>query len=152
LLAFDVFDGDVEGNTTNTNAVRGIDLSIVGSSLSEVEIADNTASGNLAEGIALLFSGTGTSLVEVLDNSLAGNNGGAAREFFAQHEDALDVEPTAYIRLDGNTSTNVVAAPAFNYEFENEDIFDGDGEMTLDLGTNVGTVEEDDDVELGDFP
>jgi hypothetical protein len=152
LLAFDVFDGDVESNTTNANAVRGIDLSIVGSGLSEVEIADNTASGNLAEGIALLFSGTGTSLVEVLDNSLAGNNGGAAREFFAQNEDALDVEPTVYIRLDGNTSTNVVAAPAFNYEFENEDIFDGDGEMTVDLGTNVGTVEDDDDVEFGDFP
>jgi hypothetical protein len=152
LLVFGVFDGDVEGNTTNGNTERGIEFNIVGNFFSEGEIAGNTANGNGTEGIHLLFAGTGTSAIEVLNNNLSGNNGGVDREFFAENEDVFGNAPVVYIELDGNTSTNALGAgPPFNYEFDNNDAF-ADGEMTLDLGTNIGTVEVDGDVEFGEFP
>jgi hypothetical protein len=152
LLVFGIFDGDVEGNTTNGNADRGIEFNIVGDYFSEGEIAGNTANGNGTEGIHLLFAGTGTAGIRVLGNNLSGNNGGVDREFFAENEDVFGNSPKTFIELDGNTSTNALGAgPPFNYEFDNNDAF-ADGEMTLDLGTNIGTVEIDDDVEFGEFP
>jgi len=151
-LVFGIFDGDVEGNTTNGNTDRGIDFNIVGDFFSKGEITGNTANGNGTEGIHLLFAGTGTSAIEVLNNNLSGNNGGVDREFFAENEDVFGNAPVVYIKLDGNTSTNALGAgPPFNYEFENNDAF-ADGEMELDLGTNVGTIGLDDDVEFGKFP
>jgi hypothetical protein len=152
LLAFDIFDGDVSGNTTNGNGDNGIDMTIGGDGFSEVEIEGNTLTGNGAEGMYLLFSATGTADVDVLNNNFSNNNGGVGREFFAENEDAPGNAPTTYIGLDGNTSTNALGVgPPFNYEFDNNDVF-ADGRMFLDLGTNVGTVENDEDVEPGDFP
>jgi hypothetical protein len=150
-LAFDRFNGDIEGNTARDNDDVGIGLSIGGSTLSDVDIVGNTAENNGAEGMHLIFSGTGTSLVEVLNNTFAANNGGG-REFLAENEDLPINGPTTYIELDGNTSANMPGVGAFNYEFDNEDIFDSEGEMILDLGTNVGSVENDDDVDFGEFP
>lgn len=152
LLAFDRFDGDVSGNTTNGNGDNGIDMTIGGDGFSEVEIEGNTLTGNAAEGMYLLFSATGTADVDVLNNNFSNNNGGIGREFFAENEDAPGNAPTTYIGLDGNTSTNALGVgPPFNYEFDNNDVF-ADGRMFLDLGTNVGTVEADPDVEPGDAP
>ena len=151
LLTFEIFNGDVSGNTANGNGDNGIDLNIVGDSFSDVDVVANTTNNNTTEGIHLLFGGTGTVAVEVLDNNLSGNNGGIDREFFAENEDVLGNDPTVYIRLDGNTSTNALGAgPPFNYEFESTGLF-GDGEMILDIGTNVGTVELDPEVDLGEF-
>jgi hypothetical protein len=100
----------------------------------------------------LLFSGRGTSRVDVFGNDFDGNNGGADREFFAENEDAPGNRPEVFIELDGNTSTNALGAgPPFNYEFDNNDLF-ADGEMFLELGANVGTVENDEDVEPAEFP
>jgi hypothetical protein len=151
-LSFLSLDGEVNDNTSNDNGDAGIDISVTGNRLSEFELAENTAERNGAEGAHLAFEGTGTSLVEVLDNSFADNNGTTGREFFAENVDAPENEPTVYIRLHGNTSLNAPAAGSFNYEFDNEDLFDSDGEMILDLGANVGTVEDDDDVDRGEFP
>jgi hypothetical protein len=152
ILAFDTFDGDVSSNITNGNGDNGIELAIGGDSFSDVEIAGNTLDGNAAEGMHLVFSGTGTADVDVLDNNFSNNNGGIGREFFAENEDGPGNAPTTYIGLDGNTSTNALGAgPPFNYEFDNNDVF-ADGRMFLDLGTNVGTVENDPDVEPGDAP
>jgi hypothetical protein len=151
LLTFEIFNGDVSGNTANGNGDNGIDLNIVGDSFSDADVVANTTNNNTAEGIHLLFGGTGTVAIEVLNNNLSGNNGGIDREFFAENEDVLGNDPTVYIRLDGNTSTNALGAgPPFNYEFENTGLF-GDGEMILDIGTNVGTVELDPEVDLGEF-
>lgn len=152
FLTFDVFRGDIEGNTTNGNTERGIDFNIVGNFFSRADIEANTANNNGLEGIHLLFAGTGTSGISVLGNNLSGNNGGVDREFFAENEDVFGNAPKTFIELDGNTSTNALGAgPPFNYEFDNNDAF-ADGEMTLDLGTNIGTVEIDNDVEFGEFP
>jgi hypothetical protein len=152
LLVFGIFDGDVGGNTTNGNTDRGIEFNIVGNFFSEGDIIGNTANGNGTEGIHLLFAGTGTAGISVLGNNLSGNNGGVDREFFAENEDVFGNAPKTFIELDGNTSTNALGVgPPFNYEFDNNDAF-ADGEMTLDLGTNVGTVEIDGDVEFGEFP
>jgi hypothetical protein len=115
------------------------------------EISDNTTNDNDAEGILLHFSGTGMSFAQVLDNNFAGNNGGTSREFFAENEDLAGNEPEVYIELDGNMSTNATVAPDFNYEFDNEDLFSA-GEMTVEVGLNVGTVEIDEEVVYGDFP
>jgi hypothetical protein len=87
----------------------------------------------------------------VLDNNFAGNNGGTAREFFAENEDVAGNEPEVFLELAGNTSTNVTVDPDFNYEFDNEDLFSS-GEMTVEVGTNVGTVEDDEEVVYDDFP
>jgi hypothetical protein len=38
-----------------------------------------------------------------------------------------------------------VADPVFNFEFDNEDFFSS-GEMTVEVGTNVGTVENNGEV------
>jgi hypothetical protein len=152
LLTLDIFDGDITGNTTNANLQNGIALSLNGDFFSDADITGNAANNNTAEGIRLLFSGTGTSLVEVLNNNLSGNNGGIGREFVASNEDVAGNAPVTFIELDGNTSTNALGAgPPFNYEFENEDLF-SDGEMTVDLGTNTGTVGIGEGVELGDSP
>jgi hypothetical protein len=151
-LAFDIFDGDVSGNTTNGNGDNGIEMAIGGDSFSDIEIVGNTLNGNAAEGMYLVFSATGTADVDVLNNNFSNNNGGIGREFFAENEDAPGNAPTTYIGLDGNTSTNALGVgPPFNYEFDNNDVF-ADGRMFLDLGTNVGTVENDPDVEPGDAP
>jgi hypothetical protein len=152
LLAFDIFDGHVNGNTADGNGENGINMTIGGDSFSDVDIASNTMTGNTAEGMFLTFSATGTADVDVLNNTFSNNNGGIGREFFAQNEDAPGNAPTTYIGLDGNTSTNALGVgPPFNYEFDNNDVF-ADGRMFLDLGTNVGTVENDPDVEPGDAP
>lgn len=152
LLAFGTFDGDVIGNTTSRNGDNGIDLTITGDFFSDVDIENNTADDNALEGMVLTFEGTGTSLVEVVNNNYSGNNGGIGREFVAQIDDVFGSRPTVFIELDGNTSTNALGAgPPFNYEFENEDLF-SDGEMTVDIGTNVGTVGIGEGVELGDIP
>src|SRR6185436_14690300 len=120
FLTFDVFRGDVEGNTTNGNTERGIDFNIVGNFFSRAEIEGNTANNNGLEGIHLLFAGTGTSGISVLGNNLSGNNGGVDREFFAENEDVFGNAPNVFIELDGNVSTNALGAgPPFNYEFEN---------------------------------
>jgi hypothetical protein len=151
-LTFNIFDGDVEANSASGNGDNGIDFNITGGYFSDVEIAQNTTDNNGTEGIKLLFAGTGTSRVRVLGNNLSGNNGGIDREFFAENEDVFGNSPVVFIELDGNTSTNALGAgPPFNYEFDNNDLF-ADGEMTLELGTNVGTVENDPDVELGEYP
>jgi hypothetical protein len=149
LLTFETFRGDVEENTTNGNGASGIEFDITGNFFSRAEITNNTANNNAAEGMHLLFSGTGTSAISVLDNNFSGNNGGE-REFFAENEDAYGNHQVVFIELDGNISTNAPAA-GFNYEFDNFDAL-ADGEMTLDLGTNIGTVELDEEVELGEFP
>jgi hypothetical protein len=152
LLTFGIFDGDVSGNTASGNGDNGVDLNIVGNFFSDADVVGNTADNNATEGIHLLFAGTGTSAVQVLNNNLSGNNGGADREFLAEVEDVLGNDPTAYIELDGNVSTNALGAgPPFNYEFENAGLF-GDGEIILDLGTNVGTVELDPEIDFGEFP
>ncbi len=152
LLAFGTFDGDVSGNTTSRNGDNGIDLTIGGDFFSDVDIENNTADDNTLEGMVLTFAGTGTSLVEVLNNNFSGNNGGVGREFLAQNEDVFGNRPAVFIELDGNTSANALGAgPPFNYEFENEDLF-SDGEMTVDLGINVGTIGIGEGVELGDIP
>lgn len=152
FLTFGTIRGDILGNSASGNGDNGIDFNITGDHFSNVEIAENTANNNGTEGIKLLFAGTGTSRVRVLRNNLSGNNGGIDREFFAENEDVFGNSPNVYIELDGNTSTNALGAgPPFNYEFDNNDLF-ADGEMTLDLGTNIGSVENDEDVELGKFP
>jgi hypothetical protein len=151
-LSFGIFNGEITGNTANSQVIDvGIDLSITGDGRSVFEVSDNTTNNNAAEGILMQFSGTGMSFAQVLDNNLAGNNGGTGREFFAFNEDIAGNEPEVFIELDGNISTNVVVAPMFNYEFDNEDLF-SNGEMTVELGLNVGTVEIDEEVEYGDFP
>ena len=150
-LVFGVFNGEVTGNIANTNDDNGIDLSITGDGRSVFEVSDNTTNSNFVEGISMQFSATGLSFAQVLDNNLAGNNGGTLREFFAFNEDAPGNEPEVFIELDGNMSTNATVAPDFNYEFDNEDLFSS-GEMTVEVGTNVGTVEDDEEVEYGDFP
>jgi hypothetical protein len=150
-LVFGIFNGEVTGNTANANDDNGIDLSITGDGLSIFEVSDNTTQNNMAEGIVLQFSGTGISYAQVLDNNFAGNNGGTAREFLAFNEDAPGNEPEVFLELDGNMSTNVTVDPDFNYEFDNEDLFSS-GEMTVEVGVNVGTVEDDEEVVYGDFP
>jgi hypothetical protein len=150
-LVFGIFNGEVTGNTANNNDDNGIDLSITGDGRSVFEISDNTTNNNFVEGILLQFSGTGMSFAQVLDNNLSGNNGGTLREFLAFNEDAPGNEPEVYIELDGNMSTNATVAPDFNYEFDNEDLFSA-GEMTVEVGLNVGTVEIDEEVVYGDFP
>jgi hypothetical protein len=151
-LTFDFFRGDIEDNTTNGNTDRGIDFNILGNFFTRAEIVGNTANNNGTEGIHLLFAGTGTSAISVLNNNLSGNNGGVDREFLAENEDVFGNRPVVYIKLEGNTSTNALGAgPPFNYEFENEDIF-ADGRMFLDAENNVGTVENDSDVEDKEFP
>jgi hypothetical protein len=152
LLTSNNFNGDIEANSASGNSDNGIDFNITGNYFSDVEIVQNTTDNNGTEGIKLLFAGTGTSRVRVLGNNLSGNNGGIDREFFAENEDVFGNSPVVFIELDGNTSTNALGAgPPFNYEFDNNDLF-ADGEMTLDVGTNVGTVENDPDVELGEYP
>ncbi len=152
FLSCGIFHGDVEENTTNGNGARGIEFEITGNLFSRAEITENTADNNGLEGIHLLFSGTGTSAISVLDNNLSGNNGGANREFFAENEDAFGNRPVVYIELEGNTSTNALGAgPPFNYEFDNTDIF-ADGKMFLEQDANIGTVEDDDDVQMREFP
>jgi hypothetical protein len=150
-LVFGIFNGEVTGNTANNNDDNGIDLSITGDGRSVFEISDNTTNNNFVEGILLQFSGTGMSFAQVLDNNLSGNNGGTLREFLAFNEDAPGNEPEVYIELDGNMSTNATVAPDFNYEFDNEDLFSA-GEMTVEVGLHVGTVEIDEEVVYGDFP
>jgi hypothetical protein len=150
-LVFGILNGEVTGNTANNNDDNGIDLSITGDGRSVFEISDNTTNNNFVEGILLQFSGTGMSFAQVLDNNLSGNNGGTLREFLAFNEDAAGNEPEVYIELDGNMSTNATVDPDFNYEFDNEDLFSA-GEMTVEVGLNVGTVEIDEEVVYGDFP
>jgi parallel beta-helix repeat protein len=151
-MTFGAFDGDIEGNTASNNGDVGIALHIDGDNFSDIEITFNTMQSNGAEGMYLLFSGRGTSRVDVFGNDFDGNNGGADREFFAENEDAPGNRPEVFIELDGNTSTNALGAgPPFNYEFDNNDLF-ADGEMFLELGANVGTVENDEDVEPAEFP
>jgi hypothetical protein len=150
-LSFGIFNGEITGNTANNQVVDvGIDLSITGDGRSVFEVSDNTTNGNAAQGILMQFSGTGMSFAQVLDNNLSGNNGGG-NEFLALNEDLASNEPEVFIELDGNMSTNVVADPIFNYEFDNEDLFSA-GEMTVEVGINVGTVEIDEEVVYGDFP
>jgi hypothetical protein len=150
-LTFGVFDGDIEGNTASGNGDVGIDFHIDGDGFSEIELAGNTADNNGAEGMHLIFSGTGTANVEVLNNTFFANNPATGRDFFAENEDLPGFEPTTYIELEGNSAISVTALGSFNYEFDNNDLF-ADGEMFLELGTNVGTVEDDEDVEPGEFP
>ena len=152
FVTSNIFDGDIEANFASGNGDNGIDFNITGDYFSDVEIVQNTTDNNGTEGIKLLFAGTGTTRVRVLGNNLSGNNGGIDREFFAENEDVFGNSPRVFIELDGNTSTNALGAgPPFNYEFDNNDLF-ADGEMTLELGTNVGTVESDPDVEFGEYP
>jgi hypothetical protein len=152
-LAFGIFNGEVTGNTANNQVVDvGIDLSIAGDGRSVFEVSDNTTNNNGSEGILVQFSGTGLSFAQVLDNNLAGNNGGTGREFIAFNEDVAGNAPKVFLELDGSTSTNAVGAgPPFNFEFDNEDLFSS-GEMTVEVGANVGTVEIDPEIEFGDFP
>jgi hypothetical protein len=151
VLAFGVFDGAVVGNTANSNLDAGIDFTIDGDGFSDVEITDNVTNLNTFEGIRLLFAGTGTSRVEVENNRFAGNNGGIGREFFAENLDEPGNRPEVFIELEGNRSTNLLTNPPFNYEFDNNDLF-ADGEMFLEVGDNIGTVEDDEDVEPAEFP
>jgi hypothetical protein len=152
FLTFGTFRGDIEQNTANANGNVGIEFNIVGDGFSRAEITRNTTNNNTAEGMHLLFAGTGTSAVSVLNNDFSGNNGGVDREFLAENEDVFGNRTTVFIELDRNTSTNALGVgPPFNYEFENLDAF-ADSEMELDLGTNIGTVEDDEEVERGEFP
>jgi hypothetical protein len=151
-LVFGIFNGEITGNTTNLNDDNGIDLSITGDGRSVFEVSDNTTNDNGAQGILMQFSGTGMSFAQVLDNNLSGNGVvTTGNEFLAFNEDAAGNEPEVYIELDGNMSTNATVDPDFNYEFDNEDLFSA-GEMTVEVGLNVGTVEIDEEVVYGDFP
>jgi hypothetical protein len=152
LLVIGSGDVEIAGNTASLNGDNGIDLNITGDFFSDVDVLANTADDNGAEGISLTFGGTGTSTVEVLNNDLSGNFGGIDREFIAQVEDVFGSSPVVYIELDGNTSTNVLGlGPPFNFEFENSDLF-ADGQMFVELGTNVGTVGLGEGVEPGQMP
>ena len=112
-----VFQSNAESNVGSSNGLHGFELlaqSFNGGLL------QNTTEGNTLQGVKMTLNGAGSSAVDVIGNTVSANNVDAmsmvtASQFLLENTGMGN----AVIVLDGNVSTDVVVAPAFNFDLRN---------------------------------
>jgi hypothetical protein len=108
------FQSNAESNVGSSNGLHGFE--VLAQSFNG-GLLQNTTDGNTFQGVKMTLNGSGPSVVDVIGNAVSANNIDAmsmvtASQFLLENTGTGN----AVIVLDGNTSTDIVVAPAFNFD------------------------------------
>jgi hypothetical protein len=106
-----VFESNIESNTASSNGSQGLEIL---SQKFNGSLLQNDFQSNSIEGVNMMISGPSHSLIDLIGNVVSGNNINAmvtGSQFRLENTGTGDV----IVVLDGNTSTDTVMMPAFNF-------------------------------------